>query len=49
VTSRDPYRSNRKRRVALRATEARAARRLRAAAPDPIDPNALIDLLEETA
>ncbi len=48
MTSRDPYRSNRKRRVALRAAESRAARRLRAVPPDLIDP-ALIDLPEETA
>jgi hypothetical protein len=44
VTSRDPYRSNRKRRVALRATEARASRRVRVPPLDLSDPT---DLTEE--
>ena len=49
MASRDPYARNRKRRVALRTAEARAARRLRAVPIDLIDPTALIDLLEESA
>ncbi len=43
----DPYRNNRKRRVALRTAEARAARRLRVPPIDLLDPIAQLDLIEE--
>ncbi len=38
MASRDPYARNRKRSVALRTAEARAARRLRALPVDLLDP-----------